>query len=84
MSLQNLKRRLESLDELIMVLTHPPITAKLRNQVWLVIQEFEAVIADVEAIAQDVKVVKAGSDQQLIQIAELKKLVSEMKVKYGG
>ena len=52
MSLPTITERIARLDELIIQLTKPPVTIQLRNQVWLIAQDFEAIAMDVKVVSQ--------------------------------
>jgi len=83
MSLPIITERLTRLDELIVDLTKPPVTVQLRNQVWLVIQDLEAIAADVHRISETVPAMKKNLEHYSKLTDELLKLERQYRGLHG-
>jgi hypothetical protein len=78
MSIHTITARLTRMDELIIENTKPPVTAQLRNQVWLIIQDMEAMAQSLDRIESNVK----GIQKDFSEYADLKAQLAALKEKY--
>ena len=78
MSMKNIPQRLAHLDDLIIQLTKPPITIQLRNQVWLVIQDLEAIAEDVKFIAKEMPAIQQDMAEHRAITAKYRELAMEL------
>jgi hypothetical protein len=78
MSMNTIPERLAHLDDLIVKLTKPPVTVELRNQVWLVVQDIEAIAEDVKLIAKEIP----AQQQSMARYRDLTEKLFKLHKKY--